>query len=139
MKLEQQVCSLDLAKRSRGLQWYYANKERALAGKRDYERRNPEKTKEWRRTSNKRLRMAALNHYSNNDPKCACCAERTYEFLAIDHINGNGKEHRRQVGNSNIYDALRKAGYPEGFQVLCHNCNSAKGFYGQCPHTKVCN
>ena len=22
------------------------------------------------------------------------------------------------------------------FQVLCHNCNMSKGFYGYCPHEK---
>lgn len=123
--------------RSRSLEWYHANKDKALATCKAYRARTRDKQIEWRRTSNKRLRMAALNHYSNNDPKCACCGERTYEFLAIDHINGNGKEHRRHIGSSNIYNALRKEGYPDGFQVLCHNCNSAKGFYGQCPH-KVC-
>lgn len=30
----------------------------------------------------------------------------------------------------------RKNNYPKGFQVLCHNCNLAKGFYGKCPHQK---
>ena len=29
----------------------------------------------------------------------------------------------------------RKNNYPEGFQVLCSNCNFAKGKYGSCPHT----
>lgn len=141
MPIEKQVCSLDLAKRlkprSRSLQWYHANKGKAAATSKAYRQRTPEKQREWRRVANKRLRVAALNRYSNNDPKCACCGERTYEFLAIDHINGNGKEHRQQVGNSNIYNALRKEGYPEGYQVLCHNCNSAKGFYGRCPHINV--
>ena len=27
--------------------------------------------------------------------------------------------------------------YPPGYQVLCHNCNLAKGFYGSCPHQKT--
>ena len=29
-----------------------------------------------------------------------------------------------------------KNNFPKGFQVLCHNCNLAKGFYGKCPHEK---
>ena len=24
--------------------------------------------------------------------------------------------------------------YPKNLQILCHNCNMAKGFYGECPH-----
>jgi hypothetical protein len=30
--------------------------------------------------------------------------------------------------------------FPDGFQVLCHNCNLAKGYYGECPHNslKIC-
>jgi hypothetical protein len=31
---------------------------------------------------------------------------------------------------------LKRQGWPEGFQVLCHNCNSSKGYYGYCPHEK---
>jgi Recombination endonuclease VII len=45
--------------------------------------------------------------------KCACCGESEIKFLAVDHVNGKAQPER---------------------QVLCHNCNLAKGFYGQCPH-----
>ena len=32
---------------------------------------------------------------------------------------------------------LKKLGYPkDGYQLLCHNCNCAKGWYGACPHTE---
>ena len=29
-----------------------------------------------------------------------------------------------------------KNNFPKGFQILCHNCNIAKGHYGKCPHEK---
>jgi hypothetical protein len=32
---------------------------------------------------------------------------------------------------------LKRRGFPPGHQVLCHNCNMAKQFYGQCPHKKL--
>lgn len=80
-------------------------------------------------------RMRVLNHYSNNDPKCACCSERHYEFLAIDHIDGGGGAHRRTVGVA-IDRWLIKNGFPEGYRILCHNCNVAIGLYGSCPHNK---
>jgi hypothetical protein len=75
-----------------------------------------------------------LNHYGG---KCACCGEDTYEFLAIDHINGGGNEQRKVVGGGDgMVRWLIKNNYPEGFQVLCHNCNMAKGFYEECPHKR---
>ena len=29
---------------------------------------------------------------------------------------------------------LKNNNYPKGFQILCWNCNFAKGVLGQCPH-----
>lgn len=86
------------------------------------------------RDRNRRDRLEALMHYSGGDPKCACCGERTVEFLCLDHIAGGGNAHRRAVKASNLAGWLRRRGWPEGFRVLCHNCNFARGAYGQCPH-----
>lgn len=75
---------------------------------------------------------------------CNCCSEGHIEFLTIDHIDGNGAEHRRRIfgksagmGGARLYRALKREGFPAGFQVLCFNCNVAKGFYGECPHKRV--
>jgi hypothetical protein len=78
-----------------------------------------------------RLRLAALERYG---PSCRCCGEPHTAFLAIDHIDGGGNAHRRAIGRRSIFQWLRDNGYPSGFQVLCHNCNLAKQFYGSCPH-----
>jgi len=82
-----------------------------------------------------KLRIKIIEYYGG---KCACCGENTIEFLGIDHIYGNGNSHRKELKKHrlNIYEYLRKNNYPKGFQVLCHNCNLAKGFYGKCPHQK---
>jgi hypothetical protein len=29
---------------------------------------------------------------------------------------------------------LARNGFPDGYRVLCHNCNMALGQYGYCPH-----
>ncbi len=66
--------------------------------------------------------------------KCACCGENSYEFLTFDHINGGGAAHKRQglvAGKRLVW--LRDT-RPTDIQVLCYNCNSAKGVYGECPH-----
>jgi len=73
------------------------------------------------------------------DGKCVCCGESHEEFLAIDHIDGGGGKQRRESGRSggsSTYQWLKSKGWPEGYQVLCHNCNLSKGFYGYCPHEK---
>ena len=85
------------------------------------------------RESSKKYRLQAINHYSQGRNNCACCGESHVEFLAIDHINGGGGKHRKQI-NQPFFRWLNKSNYPEGFRVLCHNCNMALGLYGKCPH-----
>lgn len=67
---------------------------------------------------------------------CKCCGENVREFLAIDHVNNDGKEHRKIVGfnAASLYIWAKKHGFPSTLQILCHNCNNAKAFYGVCPH-----
>lgn len=84
-----------------------------------------------------RLRTAALNAYGG---ECACCGEMRDHFLTVDHVGGWGARHRKEIGSgaSNIYQWLKKAGYPQDgtIQLLCWNCNCAIGIYGSCPHTR---
>lgn len=66
---------------------------------------------------------------------CKCCGETGRRFLSIDHIDESGSEHRKIVDAATFYSWLRRNKYPKGFQVLCHNCNFAKGLCGGiCPH-----
>jgi hypothetical protein len=98
------------------------------------------------RKYNQRDRRIVLEHYGGKPARCACCGESTYEFLAIDHINGGGNQHRKRLSSPNtksgtfssreFYRMLKTQGFPAGYQVLCHNCNMAKGFYGKCPHQR---
>jgi hypothetical protein len=77
------------------------------------------------------LKQAAVDAYGG---ECVCCKERRIEFLVIDHINGRGNEHRRQIGRNNMYRWLKINEYPEGFRTLCYNCNIALKTLGRCPH-----
>ena len=99
-----------------------------------YRERRGENLLKDKRTYWRGLRMTVLNHYSSGALKCACCGEGTYEFLSIDHIAGGGNQHRKSLGSKYIYSWLIHQGFPEGYQVLCHNCNMAKAFYKVCPH-----
>lgn len=95
-----------------------------------------DKAKMWptRRKWQRRVRLEAIDHYGN---KCACCGENEEAFLALDHINGGGNKHRRENKIGLLSYWVRKEGYPDGFQVLCHNCNQAKTQRGVCPHATL--
>lgn len=86
-----------------------------------------------------KLKVATLVRYSQDPPSCACCGESEIKFLSIDHIDGGGNAHRKEIGRAFncIMYWLKRNNYPDGFQVLCFNCNMAKGFYGECPHARV--
>ena len=90
---------------------------------------NP-KVQEQQRRKHGRLKLAVITHYGG---VCICCRESHIGFLSIDHINGGGTQHRVRIGG-HLYEWLIKNNYPEGFQVLCLNCNFAKHLYGRCPH-----
>jgi len=90
-----------------------------------------------------RLRYRVLLHYSINPkkPVCACkgCKENHFPFLTLDHINGNGKEHRQKLGSQSVYNWAEKHNYPAGLQVLCFNCNMSKRKNKCCPVHKGSN
>ncbi len=124
------------------------NKTKRGKGTPEYEKFLKEKQKSYhkhkkeigerRKITRIKLKIETIKHYSKDQNKCNCCGEKTIEFLTIDHINNDGNKHRKEInsqGGNNFYSWLRKRNYPKGLQVLCFNCNCAKGHYGSCPHT----
>jgi hypothetical protein len=93
--------------------------------------------REYNKKHNASLKLEAINAYGG--PKCECCGDKNIEFLSIDHIDGGGCQHRKELfgtTHGSIYGWLKKSGYPEGYRVLCMNCNFSLGHYGYCPHRK---
>jgi hypothetical protein len=95
---------------------------------------NLEKFQKRDREGWQRLRTKVIMAYGG---KCACCGETELKFLTIDHINNDGHIERKNASLQTIFRRLRDRGYPDTYQVLCYNCNCAKGFYGICPHQAV--
>ena len=93
------------------------------------------------RIRRKKLKIEILTEYSKKKsgalkPTCACCGEDFHEiFLSLDHIipKSRNKQKRDPPGYL-LYVRLKKEGFPDGFQVLCFNCNTAKGTLEHCPH-----
>ena len=95
-------------------------------------------TNRLREKANERAHQDRENALSAYGRKCACCGETTYQFLAVDHLYKSGPLSRKSTGSgADLYRWLRQNSYPGGFRVLCHNCNLAMGFYGECPHKGV--
>ena len=128
--------------------WYKNNREKILTKQRIYQKENRGKIslrqKDYYRNISRfrekerrlKWRDTCLFHYSNGKMSCNCCGESIKDFLGIDHENNDGAKHRKEIGGgSKLYKWLIDNNFPDGFQVLCHNCNLAKGFYGRCPHT----
>jgi hypothetical protein len=75
-----------------------------------------------------KLKQEVFNHYGGI---CTCCGEEWLPFLQLDHTYGGGEHHRAQVkketGSSAMYAWVKRNNFPDCFQVLCANCNMAKG------------
>ncbi len=80
-----------------------------------------------------RTKNEVFNAYGN---KCVCCGETEPKFLQLDHVNNDGAAHRKEMKHSGsfVYSYAKKHNYPDIFQLLCANCNWAKGLFGECPH-----
>lgn len=86
----------------------------------------------------KKIKRQCIDHYGG---QCACCREENIHFLSIDHVNNDGNKQRQELANRkdwggrNMYTWLKKNNYPEGYQVLCFNCNLGRSINkGICPH-----
>lgn len=119
-------------------EWRIKNIKKVREHKKIYSRQwrkfHPEKIKKY----NEKVRLKVLTHYGGLPPKCVCCGELFNEFLSIDHINGGGNKQRKGLkinSGQAFYRWLIKNDYPEGFRVLCMNCNFSLGKRGYCPHT----
>ena len=101
-------------------------------------------------------RLKILLHYSkyisnSNIPCCNCCGENSHvDFLDIDHIAGKNQmdsepkliklDYSSKLRGKGLIQWILENNYPNGFQILCHNCNVAKGLIGNnnnCTHETI--
>ena len=76
------------------------------------------------------LREQIINGYGG---ACSCCGEPERSFLAVDHVNDDGKKDRSNV--TGFYLRIVREGFPLDYQLLCHNCNYGRYLNGgMCPH-----
>jgi len=117
----------------------YHQSEKGRAAKRRYKQSEKGKAASHRAYRNYciKLKNEVINYYGG---ECACCGIKWLAFLTIDHVDGRGKAHRRQVGRCGLafYRWLKKNKFPKGYQVLCWNCNCGRAINnGVCPHKEI--
>lgn len=97
--------------------------------------KNKEMEKQKRKERLLKRKVLVFTYYSKPSIFCACCGDWRFEFLQIDHINGDGGSHRKELGkNGNLlYAWIIKNNFPAGFQVLCRGCNNIKKKLPKCP------
>lgn len=105
---------------------YYLHREKRLKLNAKWRLEHREQLLSRRRSDRQSLKHEVLAHYSGDPPKCQRCGFQDIRALSVGHIRGNGKKHRMQIGQLNLHEWLKRQGYPEGFQVLCMNCQWIK-------------
>ena len=95
--------------------YYYENRERILDQNRAYAHNR---------------KKEVLTYYGNGKLACVHCGFSDVRALSVDHINGGGVKHRRELSKGktgiNFYRWLKRHNYPEEYQTLCMNCQWIK-------------
>ena len=130
-----------------------ASRPENMAERKERDSKPEYKAKAKERQQNARLKVLQYysKHLSKSDiPCCRCCGEKSHiGFLALDHIAGrkemDSEPELVKLGYSSslvktaLLNWIIKNNFPDGFQILCHNCNYAKGIVrnkNKCPHKK---
>ena len=104
--------------------YYYSNFERIRPSARKRVNKN-----------RKEEREIIVYAYSNGNMCCQGLDESGCKYncgktgvnirlLQLDHINGGGRTHAKKVGGGiHIYHDLIKNNFPDGYRILCANCN----------------
>jgi hypothetical protein len=118
------------------VQWRKDNPEKCVeleAARNPEQRKAHHRASHWKRREkilpeqrerNVARKTEAIAHYSHRMMQCALCPEKRLYALGLDHINGDGAQHRKHTrGGVATYMWAKKNGWPNIFRVLCHNCN----------------
>lgn len=70
-----------------------------------------------------KTKASVIEYYGG---KCDMCGIDNFEYLSIDHIDGYGRKHRKEVLGTDSGTAFYKWVFknkPNNLRVLCYNCN----------------
>ena len=108
-------------------EWYQKNKERLrpykAANMRRYRAENPEKYRKQSREAKAKLKNAVFDMYGR---ECSECGFEDIRALTLDHIENNGAEERKELGERGVYLRATEKYRPNEYRILCMNCQFIK-------------
>lgn len=118
------------------------NRDKVIANKRRYyqdvaKQRQIENRDEFNRRRKERTRKYKEQFIEMYGGKCNCCGETIFDFLTIEHRNGQKGKPKYEKSREHGEHGYKKASQeyrPDLYEILCWNCNCAKGHLGYCPH-----
>ena len=118
----------ELKKKEYKRNWNHLHQEDRREYMRNWRRKNSNLHRIQIRKYVKATKEKVIGYYSKGNNECKNCKNKDIRVLTIDHVNGNGAEERRKLKRSghSFYVWLIKSGFPEGYQVLCLNCQRIK-------------
>lgn len=115
--------------KARKKEYYLENKEYIIEKVNEYISNNRVKHNNWAMVARNKLKLKVFLHYCDGQLRCKNCNQSELSLLTIDHIDGDGNKHRKEVGIKTGYSTyrwLKRNNFPDGFQVLCWNCQFRK-------------
>ncbi len=107
--------------------YYHANAEKCKAFGGRWKKANRARVNGVRHISDLKYKERILTYYGGGTLACVRCGFNDSDCLCIDHINGGGTQHIKEIGGGTfLYHWLEKNGLPAGYQTLCMNCNWKK-------------
>lgn len=73
---------------------------------------------------NAALKAEILTYYGGGTLACVGCGFDDLQALTLDHTDSDGAKEKKK--GKQLYFALKKADYPNGYQTLCMNCQWIK-------------
>jgi hypothetical protein len=108
--------------------WYQvpANKSQTMLRAQKWRVGHRLRVRELNAISRSKVKLEVLAHYGpNGEARCSWveCGWKDVRALSIDHVEGGGSRHRKEIGGSGytMYRWLKKSGFPAGYQTLCMN------------------
>lgn len=119
--------------------WARENRERRRESNRRSDARRagtPERNRQHAEVRHRRQirnKIAVIELYGGC---CAFCGDDRLEVLTVDHIQGDGKDHRAEIQGQyrGIYDFLSRTDHrPDLYRLLCGSCHLAHTNYNVSP------
>jgi len=110
--------------KARQKRWTLQNIKSVIAYQEDYQNSHKDKWAGYQQG----FRLLVIEYYSHGTMVCEDCGSGDIRALVVHHNNGGGNDHRKAVKSNNIYRWLVKNNFPEGYSILCGNCNMERDY-----------